>query len=86
MVDFILLVRTDFQTYMCDAGVVKGRDQAGYKLENRFPFMSRSEHYQVMGLEFVEDALLRIVMDFVISGVYRVTLKGKSGKKNGDER
>ena len=48
MVDFVLLVRTDFQTYMGDAGIMKDRDQVSYELENRFSFMPSSEHYKVM--------------------------------------
>ena len=85
MVDFILLVRTDFQTYMGDAGIMKGRDDVGYELQNRFLFVSRSKHNQVMWLELIEDVLFGIVMDYVIGGVYRATLKGKSGRNNGNE-
>ena len=86
MVDFPLLVRTDFQTYMGDAGIMKGRDDVGYELQNRFSFVSSSKHYQVMGLEFTEDVILRTVVDSVIRDICRATLKGKSGRKNGDER
>ena len=38
-----------------------------------------------MGLEFTEDVLFRVMMEFVISGLYRATLKGKSGRNNDDE-
>ena len=79
------LVGTDFQTNMGNAGIVQGRDQVGYKLQNRFTFMSSSEHYQVMRLEFAENVLFRIIMDFILSGPYRATSECESGKKNDDK-
>jgi len=47
--------------------------------------MSGSEQYQVMRSEFIEDVLLRIVIDFVISGVYLAAYEGESGRNNDNE-
>jgi hypothetical protein len=82
LVDYILLVGANFQTDMGYAGIMKGGDQVGYKLQNQFPFMLSSEHYQLMGLEFVENVLFRVVMDCVFSGLYRTTLEVESGRKS----
>jgi len=47
--------------------------------------MSSTEHHQVMRLEFVEDVFYRVVMDYVISGVYRAAWESESGRNNGSE-
>ena len=38
-----------------------------------------------MRLEFIEDVILRIVMDVEISGIYRAAYDGESGKKDDNE-
>ncbi len=85
MVDFHLLVRTYFQTDMGDAGTVHDWDQTRNKLQDRFSFVPSSEHYQVMQLEFIEDVIFGIVMDNVISGVYRTAYEVESGINNDDK-